>query len=682
MDRQSVVKKHSPVVVKKDRLAPLSVGNGDFGFSVDVTGLQSFPDAYETPLSTQSNWGWHSTEGSSRYTNEDIDFQAYDTKGRAVTYPMHPGDKGEAYHWLRQNPHRLQLGRIGFRFLTRDQKEITIDNIEQIHQRLDLWTGTIHSYFEVDGTPVTVRTACDPKQDIIAVTVSSRLIQEKRLQITTAFSNPSMVDEDWSKSIRPVWKVEGHKTETIGQSDHSVTWQRVMDDTRYFVQMDWSAGELQQTATHEYTLTPDEKSEEFAFTTAFAPQKPVPKNHTDIFATNEKHWADFWEKGAFIHFEGSSDPRANELERRIILSLYVTAIHSSGSIPPQETGFMYNSWFGKFHLEMHWWHAAHFPLWNRPELLMRSMDWYVKILPKARALASSQGYKGARWPKMVAHNGEQTPSPIAPGLIWQQPHPIALAELCYKSEPSTETLEKWQDVVFESADFMVSYSHWEEEIDRYVLGPPLIPAQENHDMEVSKNPPYELEYWRYGLELAIRWAGRLGVPANTKWKEVAERIAEPPHKDDVYLAHEHCPDTFETKNHDHPSMVAALGVLPGKMIDAEKMRKTLYKVRDEWQWETAWGWDFPMCAMTAARLGERSLVVDFLMMDQTKNTYLVNGHNYQREGLTVYLPGNGALLTAIAMMASGWEGSESKNCPGFPNDGTWKVEQEGLRAWL
>jgi hypothetical protein len=32
-------------------------------------------------------------------------------------------------------------------------------------------------------------------------------------------------------------------------------------------------------------------------------------------------------------------------------------------------------------------------------------------------------------------------------------------------------------------------------------------------------------------------------------------------------------------------------------------------------------------------------------MDTQKNTYLASGHNYQDARLTVYLPGNGGLLT-------------------------------------
>ena len=59
--------------------------------------------------------------------------------------------------------------------------------------------------------------------------------------------------------------------------------------------------------------------------------------------------------------------------------------------------------------------------------------------------------------------------------------------------------------------------------------------------------------------------------------------------------------------------------------------------------------------MTAARLGETNIAIDALMMKTEKNRYLPNGHNWQRPNLPCYLPGNGGLLYAIALMAGGWK---------------------------
>lgn len=87
------------------------------------------------------------------------------------------------------------------------------------------------------------------------------------------------------------------------------------------------------------------------------------------------------------------------------------------------------------------------------------------------------------------------------------------------------------------------------------------------------------------------------------------------------------------------------------------MRNTLFKILETWKRETSLGWDFPVVAMTAARFSEPEVAVDALLMKAPKNTYLDNGHNWQREELFIYLPGNGALLTTIALMAASWEGT-------------------------
>ena len=114
------------------------------------------------------------------------------------------------------------------------------------------------------------------------------------------------------------------------------------------------------------------------------------------------------------------------------------------------------------------------------------------------------------------------------------------------------------------------------------------------------------------------------------------------------------------------------------LLQPEIMANTLDEIMREWDWESTWGWDYPMLAMNAARLGKPETAIDALFLDAQKNTYLVNGHNYQDARLRIYLPGNGGLLTAVAMMAAGWDGAPEKANPGFPDNGQWKVKWEGL----
>ena len=63
IDRKTVVRRHNPHVTSMDTLSSLTVGNGSFAFTVDGTGLQTFPEEYSrgVPLGTMSDWGWHSS---------------------------------------------------------------------------------------------------------------------------------------------------------------------------------------------------------------------------------------------------------------------------------------------------------------------------------------------------------------------------------------------------------------------------------------------------------------------------------------------------------------------------------------------------------------------------------------------------------------------------------------------
>jgi hypothetical protein len=400
---------------------------------------------------------------------------------------------------------------------------------------------------------------------------------------------------------------------------------------------------------------------------------------TSVASVNS--WNDFWMSGGAVDLSGSTDPRASELERRIILSQYLTRIQCAGDQPPQETGLTYNSWYGKPHLEMHWWHAAHFALWGRPELLERSLDWYRHVASGARRIAERQGFGGIRWQKMTDPEGRESPSSVGAFLIWQQPHFIYFADLCYRQHPDQATLKKYKDLVFATADFMASYPWYDTVGHRYVLGNGLIPAQERFAAESTINPCFELAYWRWALSTAQRWRVLLGMGPDSSWRRVERALSVLPQRGGIYFPTESATDAYTNERYrtDHPAVLATFGFLPAtEGLDTTIMLHTFEWVWKNWKWEDTWGWDFPLTAMSATRLGLPDKAIDALLMPVTKNTYLVNGHNYQDERLRLYLPGNGGLLAAIAIMCAGYDGCTGSN-PGFPQDGKWKVRWEGLR---
>jgi len=698
IDRHALVTRHDVVLTNFDANNPLSVGNGKFAFTVDATGLQTFPGAFEQtiPLGTLSDWGWHTSPNPNGWDIDKFAFKTFpDLNGRLVPYADVPGNKmTPEINWLRDNPHRLHLGQIGFVLKHADGSPARTNDLTDIVQKLDLWDGEITSHFKFDGQPVDVETVCDPKLDAVAVRVKSPLLkmQQLAIQIHFPYGTGETMTADWSHP-------DAHETILSQPQPDEALFHRKLDNDEYFVAANWTSGAgITNTAKHQFeigfgpaSLThpmgegrggggPDalEMVCVFGPTSFFEPG--MLSNFAQTSGAAQKHWNNFWQTGGAIDLSGSKDPRWFELERRIVLSQYLTAIQSAGKNPPQETGLTYNTWEGKFHLEMHWWHEAHFALWNRLPLLENSLDYYQKILPRAEGTATKQGYAGARWPKMTSPSGAESPSSVGPFLIWQEPHPIFYAELCWREHHDTATLEKYKDIVFSTADFLASYAAWDTNTSRYVLGPVLQCAQERFPKDKTLNPTFELTYVRWGLETAQLWRTRLGLPREQKWDDVLRGLARPPVAHDKYLFTETTPDSYTNAkwNSDHPAVVGALSFVPGPGVDAETMRNTLDWIWKNWNWPDTWGWDYPMLAMTAARLGEPDRAIDALLLDTPKNHYALNGHVYQRPGLTIYLPANGGLLYATALMAAGWDGAPKKNAPGFPDNGQWNVRWESL----
>lgn len=683
INRKALVERHTVLNNHFDSLSSLSVGNGGFAFTVDVTGLQTFPDAYArgVPLGTQSEWGWHSFTDTAAYDFSET-WKDYALNGRQVSYSVQlkgPDRKRNAVEWFRQNPHRLQLGNIGLEIIKKDGTQATITDIKQINQTLNEWTGEIHSSFSVEGIPVEVITYCHQQQDLIAARLSSPLLQENRLHIRIRFPYPDGEFKDAGVDYR---KEEKHESYFLNDGNGG-TIRRVLDTTQYWLALQWKGkATVQQKKKHDFIILP-EASGSFEISCRFSSlnnQKPLP-GFDQTMANSRQHWSAFWLSGAAVDFSGSKNPKAFELERRIILSQYLTGIQCAGNYPPQETGLTYNSWYGKPHLEMHWWHAIHFALWGRGALMEKSFSWYTKVYGEAKKIAERQGYKGVRWQKMTDNDGKESPSSVGAFLIWQQPHFIYFSELAYREHKNNKTLDKYKDLVFATADFMASYAYFDSAKNRYILGKGVIPAQERFKAEETFNPTYELVYWHWALSIAQKWRERLHLPRNKQWDDVIQKLSPLPVQGNKYLFTESGTDSYTNPQYrmDHPSVLGALGMLPETaMLNKTLMRNTFDWIMNNWTWPATWGWDFPMIAMSATRLGLPQQAVDALLMPVQKNTYLNNGHNYQDDRLTIYLPGNGGLLAAIAIMCAGYEGNKEVN-PGIPKNGNWKVKWEGLR---
>ncbi|WP_418569407.1 hypothetical protein [Parabacteroides johnsonii] len=674
IDREAVVKRHRVCTTGTLLKSPAQVGNGKFAFGMDITGLQTF-----VPFNTLSDWSWHSFPLPEGMKAEDYRPVVVETHGKKIAYELRNPDQPELSEWLTKNPHRYNLGRIGFRLLREDGMEAQEIDLGNARQEIDLWTGIVYSRFELNRKEVKVCTVCHPDKDMIGVSIESELLNDGNMSIYLDFPYPD--GRYFKHYIGRYDTISGHTSTFEKLAPNSVRIARTMDDTHYYATLDWTGPATfsrESEKTHKFLLQPRHTST-FSFTCCFSPDPVI--NVTESVASIERKsaasWEKYWRSGAAVDLSGSKDPRWLELERRIVLSQYLMRANESGLFPPQESGLVNNGWFGRFHFEMIWWHGVHYGLWNRMECFDNYLNVYKDFMPKALERAKSEGRSGARWPKCTGNFNREWPGSAHAYLIWHEPHPIYFAEMQYRQKPVPETLEKWEDIVLNTADYMADYLFYDKKTKQYVLGPPVVVVSENTDPLQTINPIFELGYFRYGLRTALEWADRLGLSEKRtrKWKEVLSKMAPLPVADGVYTTYEGIPDMWTKYTYEHPALTGVYGMLPGDGVDQPTFKRTLEKVSKEWQFNRIWGWDFPMLAMAAARTGQPALAIDMLMHPSAG--FQFDEHGLATGGPFPYFPSNGALLTAVAMMCGGWDGSEGE-APGFPKDGSWTVRYEGF----
>jgi len=307
-----------------------------------------------------------------------------------------------------------------------------------------------------------------------------------------------------------------------------------------------------------------------------------------------------------------------------------------------------------------------------------ALDCYRKFIPSATALSQQLGYKGLKWGKSVGPQGRSAPWLGNQVLLWKQPHPIFFAELEYRLYPKPETLEKWSQIIEGTALHMADYAVLDSKTGIYHLDPVMPPSEQG----ITRDAVFDLAYWRWGLTQAQTWRKRMGREPEPLWDKIRDNLAPLPVDSGVYVHSAEWNDTYINRAWEHPDPVGVFGMLPAiEGVDRETAHRTLLKVWQTWDWKRCWGWDFPWFAMAAARHGEPDLAIEALLLDAgTKNHYDERG--VCTGGPCPYLPGNGGLLYAVAMMAAGWDGAPDRHAPGFPGDGTWTVRWEGLKPAL
>ncbi|EIW75495.1 hypothetical protein CONPUDRAFT_93307 [Coniophora puteana RWD-64-598 SS2] len=663
IDRQTIVSSFNPTRNASSPSTPLQVGNGNFAFGADITGLQTF-----LPWAILSSWAWKNDTLPPGRTLEEA--AAYTGKqwwnhDRLVTYKF-GGDDPELEQWLIANPNRVNLGRVGLVFFGEDgmAENVTEVDMQEKTQVLDLWSGTLTSTFIWNGANVTVRTSAGQDMSVIGVSIDSSLFERGQLGVfldfpwcdgSQKFEAPFVGYFNMTVMHTTNLTVLGEGEGVQAQIEHT------MVNNTFFASVGGDAFSITRDSpdAHRYTLRPSAlQSSPFSFTVGYSlsGNDSLPSAET-IFADSADVWDAYWEQGGFVDLTSTQDSRAQELQRRIILSRYLMRVNEAGDYPSQESGLVNNGWVQQG------WPAG-----------------------------------GARWGKMSSPSGSSAPGEINELLIWQQPHPLVFAEYFYRAasaSPSPVTaqqqiLQDWLPVVNATANWMADFAWPNASTHVYDLGPPMYTVAEDTAPNGTVNPAFELAYWRFGLDLASAWLERLGELAPELWTAVQDGLAEYPvdEEDGLYAVYEGIPDDFWTNPmfiNDHPATVGMYGWLPAVQgVNISRVNETAHMVWESWNITNLWGWDFPLLALNAARSGEASDAVDWLLHP----LFQFDDAGYPIGGVRVptpYFPGSGALLYAIGLMAGGWDadaygGPGGGEGAGFPED--WVVRVEGIMRAL
>ena len=447
LDRHAIVTRHN---VKGAHLeSTLPIGNGNFCFNVDGTGLQTFGG------NTLSHWGWYSDPLPAEFTWADVPPCGTYAQGRLTGGDPWPSDKAPLYHWVRNNPRCMNLARV--RFVKKDGAPINPQDVDLLERELDLWSGVHQTTFTLGGKTVNVTTCVtdDALLDTtVAVRIESELVRSGELVVQIDFPNPDLTPGPWVGSFNDaqstpfeIQRVDDDKALVVKRLLQNEYAQGVVGDYSYSARVDAVGGKVEQVGetsairvtgldadTLDLAITFD-GGDYSSFPTDDSVLTSAPVSFDEAQEISQARWETFWTSGAAVDLSESADPRWKELERRVVLSQFQLRTNSAGDWPCGESGLVtICPWSGRFQMEMVWWHLVHWWAWialSLPTTLSRSIR---KFKTTRGSLPNNSDTKDSNG-KGNAPDGRTAPWVGNLVLLWKQPHPIFFAEMDYRRSP-------------------------------------------------------------------------------------------------------------------------------------------------------------------------------------------------------------------------------------------------------
>jgi hypothetical protein len=227
-------------------LKAIAVGNGNFSFSPDITGLQTF-----------CSDELHGMKPVVKQNQEEGSF----------------------------------VPAIGLSIVGEDGNEISSVDIKEPFQRLDLLTGEIDSKFKVDGIPVDLKTVCHPDYDMVSVQIVSALLKAKRLKIKITYCTDNCAEK------LSIFSASGrNKYEIVSDSQNIALLRNTTGSANHFVMIWKNSASIRSDGRSGYIIDPSKYDSVYSFTVQFLKDLAYRRVQTfgETEAASKKSWNAFW----------------------------------------------------------------------------------------------------------------------------------------------------------------------------------------------------------------------------------------------------------------------------------------------------------------------------------------------------------------------------------------------------
>jgi|GEM_PF-1386332 len=675
-------------------------GNGSIAMSVDVTGTQLLLSDY-TPqtIFTIAQNIWHDPPLPDTLKGIQLSRQKYPHGENHTLEYANPASpiQSKLYDFLRKYPNKFSLFNVALTLSAGGQELSSAKEVTDINQMLDLNDGIIRTQYRWNGVTAVAETYVHAEKDLLVFHFSDNAATPISRNLRIQFGSPDAWDPRYEKAP-PAAKVSPGGVYALGESgcskDRQSFWtlRAMPGDFSYaivgritakvatvsFLEQEMLV-ELAPYSQQEFTIVlsvtsaKDNKDPIKAGKQAVA--DALSHSYEELARNHSAWWHDYWNRAGIDLY--SADGKGKTLERWYYLSLYHLACNDRGILPPAEGGLVANSWYGKFHLEMHFWHAIGFLAANRPDMLAPSLPWYLQILPQAKLNAAAMGLQGAKYPKMTSFPGKESPGSTNLRIYWHVGEIPTIIWWYYLYTGDEKFLQRMYPVLQNTAEFVRSFVVENPKTGVYEILPPVATCDETTIPDSVRNPGFTLAEFNVALDVAAKAAKQLSrdEEMSRRWQYVRNHLAPIPHNGEAYLIYQNFAGTWTPKHtRSHPSVLGPF--FPTRVVSDDRLIRTTFdNVLSSWNWDKTWGWDFGFTAAVGACLKRPNDAVNVLMHAEKALSPAVT---FRGGSVNSYLPGNGALVMAINEMLLQSLDGYIRLFRGIPAE--WQVGFHSLRA--